>query len=75
VRLAQLQRVVEDTIHPGHAIAIVDAQGKTIVRHGRVEGPLWEVLLPVSDTGWMLVAQAPVQWLTLSGGRQVVAGC
>ena len=74
VRLAQLQRVIQDTIHPGHALAIVDAGGKTIVSEGRVDGPLWEVLLPIADTGWTLVAQAPVEWLTLSGGRQVLAG-
>ena len=74
VRLTQLQRVIGDAIHPGHAIAIVDAKGDTIASDGQVKGPLWEVLLPVANTGWTLVAQAPVQWLTLSGGRQVVAG-
>jgi diguanylate cyclase (GGDEF)-like protein len=74
VRLPQLQRVIEDSIHPGHAVAIVDAAGSAIARHGAVEGPLWEVLLPVADSGWTLVVQAPVPWLTRSGGRQVVAG-
>jgi diguanylate cyclase (GGDEF)-like protein len=74
VRLAQLHRVIEQTIQPRHVVAIVDAAGHTSARHGKVEGPLWEVLLPVGDTGWTLVAQAPVQWLTLSGGRQVLAG-
>lgn len=74
VRLAQLQRVIEDTIHPGHAMFVVDAAGNTIVSTGSVDGQLWEVLLPLADTGWTLVAQAPVQWLTVSGGRQVLAG-
>ncbi len=74
MRLAQLQRVIEETIHPGHAMSIVDAAGDTIAGKGSVEGPLWEVLLPLGDTGWTLVAQAPVQWLTVSGGRQVLAG-
>ena len=74
VRLSQLQRVIEETIHPGHAMSVVDAAGQTFVSTGSVEGPLWEVLLPLADTGWTLVAQAPVQWLTVSGGRQVLAG-
>ncbi len=74
VRLAQLQRVIEDSAHPNHAIAIVDATGNTIGRRGVVEGAAREIRLPVANTGWTLVAQAPVQWLTLSGGRQVVAG-
>jgi diguanylate cyclase (GGDEF)-like protein len=73
-RLAQLQRVIDDSVHPGHAIALVDAEGNSIVSSGRVEGALWEERLSLADTGWQLVAQAPVQWLTVSGGRQVVAG-
>jgi diguanylate cyclase (GGDEF)-like protein len=74
VRLAQLQRLIGDSIQPGHAIAVVDAEGKTIAAQGRVEGAKREVRLPVANTDWTLVAQAPVEWLTLSGGRQVVAG-
>lgn len=30
--------------------------------------------LPVADTGWTLIVQTPVEWLTRSGWRQVVAG-
>lgn len=74
VRLAQLQRVLKDSIHPGHAITLVDAEGRTIVSQGEAERASREVRLPVGNTGWTLVAQAPVQWLTRSGGRQVVAG-
>ena len=74
VRLTQFQRVIDDSIHPDHAIALVDAHGKTIVSRGRVTGPLREIRLPVADTGWTLIVQTPVQWLTRSGWRQVVAG-
>jgi diguanylate cyclase (GGDEF)-like protein len=74
VPLTQLQLVVDDSIQPGHALALVDAAGKTIVSRGAVDGPLREVRLPVPGTGWTLIAQAPVQWLTRSGGRQVGAG-
>jgi diguanylate cyclase (GGDEF)-like protein len=74
VRLKQLQHVIDDSVSPGHAVAIIDAAGKTVVSRGKVDGPLREVRLPVPGTDWTLVAQTPVQWLTRSGGRQVVAG-
>ena len=74
VRLAQLQHIVNDSLHPGHAIALVDERGALIVSQGAVDGASWETRLPLGDTGWMLVAQAPVQWITVSGARQVVAG-
>jgi diguanylate cyclase (GGDEF)-like protein len=74
MHLVQLQGVIEDSIHPGHAIAIVDAEGNTIAGRGGVKGTLREVRLPLANTDWTLVAQAPVQWLTLSGGRQAVVG-
>ncbi|HEX7972086.1 MAG TPA: GGDEF domain-containing protein [Thiobacillus sp.] len=74
VRLTQLQRVIDDSIHPGHAVAVVDATGTTVVGRGAINGPLRQVRLPVPGTDWTLVAQSPVQWLTRSGGLQVVAG-
>lgn len=74
VRVAQLQRVIDDSVLPGHAIELVDAQGETIVGRGEIAGPLREIRLPVADTGWTLAVQTPVQWLTRSSGRQVVAG-
>jgi diguanylate cyclase (GGDEF)-like protein len=74
VPLALLQRVLDDTISPGHAVAIVDAAGKPVIGRGAIDGLLREVRLPVPGTDWTLIAQAPVQWLTRSGMRQVVAG-
>lgn len=74
MRLEQLQRVIEDVVHPGHAIAVVDETGKPIIGHGRLDDTRPEVRLPVASTGWSVIVQAPVEWLTLSGGRQVVAG-
>ena len=74
VSLAQLQYVVDGSVYPGHAIMLLDAHGKTIVRHGEIEGRVREIHLPVTDRGWTLVVQTPVQWLTRSGGQQVVAG-
>jgi diguanylate cyclase (GGDEF)-like protein len=74
VRLTQLERVIDDSIQPGHAIALVDADGETIAGRGEITGPLREIRLPVADTGWTLIVQTPVQWLTRSGWHQVMAG-
>lgn len=74
VRLTQFQRVLDDSIQPGHAATLVDAREKTIVSRGEINGPMRELRLPVADTGWTLIVQTPVQWLTRSGWRQVMAG-
>ena len=74
VRLTQFQRVLDDSIQPGHAATLVDAREKTIVSRGEIGGHVREIRLPVADTDWTLIVQSPVQWLTRSGWRQVVAG-
>ncbi|WP_237763335.1 GGDEF domain-containing protein [Thiobacillus denitrificans] len=74
VRLTQLQRVVDDSRHPDHALTLIDAAGSTIVRQGEVKGALREVRLDIPQTGWTLLAQAPVQRLTRGGEMQVLAG-
>jgi diguanylate cyclase (GGDEF)-like protein len=74
VRLTPLQRVIDDSIRPGHAISLVDARGRAIVSRGRITGPLREIRLPVADTNWSLIVQTPVLWLTRGGVWQVVAG-
>lgn len=74
VRLTQFQRVLDDSIQPGHAAALVDAHEKTIVSRGEIDGHVREIRLPVAGTDWTLIVQSPVQWLTRSGWRQVVAG-
>jgi diguanylate cyclase (GGDEF)-like protein len=74
VRLTQLQRLIDDSIHPGHALIILDATGKPIVSGGAVKGPLREVRLDIPDTGWTLLAQAPVTMLTRDGAVQLLVG-
>jgi len=74
VRLSQLQRVIDDSIHPGHALVILDAAGNTIARQGEVSGNLREIRLKIPATGWTLIAQSPIQFFTLSGKMQVLAG-
>ncbi|MEW6590269.1 MAG: GGDEF domain-containing protein [Pseudomonadota bacterium] len=74
LRLDQLQRVIDDARHPDHALILVDAAGRTLVRSGIVEGRLRELRLPVTDTGWTLVAQSPVRLLTRNGEQQALVG-
>ncbi|MDZ7594236.1 MAG: GGDEF domain-containing protein [Thiobacillus sp.] len=74
VRLTQLQRVIDDTLHPDHALILVDAAGSTIVRQGEVKGALQAVRLDIPETGWTLLAQAPVRLFTRGGEMQVLAG-
>lgn len=74
VRLTQLQQVIDDSLHPNHALTLTDASGETIAQRGRVDGAAREVRLPMPETGWTLSARAPVQLLTPSGETQVAAG-
>lgn len=74
VRLSQLQRVVDDSVHPGHALIILDASGNVIARRGEVSGKMAEIRLEIPATGWTLIAQSPVQLMTRSGEMQVLAG-
>ncbi len=74
MRLTQFQRVLDNSIQPGHAMVLVDAQGDTIVSQGEVNGRLRETRLPVADMDWMLIVRTPVQWLTRSGWQQVATG-
>lgn len=74
VRLAQFQRVVNDSTRHGQVLKLVDANGATIVRHGTIRGAAREVRLALPEVGWTLVAQAPQQRLTREGMLQVVAG-
>ena len=74
VRLNQLQRLIDDSIHPDHALFVIDGAGNTIVHQGKVNGALREVRLDIPETGWTLLAQAPVLQLTRSGEMQVLVG-
>ncbi|MGK2951151.1 MAG: diguanylate cyclase domain-containing protein [Thiobacillus sp.] len=74
VRLTQLQRVIDDSLHPDHALILVDAAGKTLARRGEVNGTLREVRLDIPETGWTLIAQAPAQQFTHEAQMQVLAG-
>lgn len=74
LRLDRLQRLIDDAMHPGHALILLDAAGKVLVASGKVEGEKREVRLDMPDTSWTLVAQSPVHTLTRDGQKQALVG-
>jgi diguanylate cyclase (GGDEF)-like protein len=74
VRLVQLQRVIDDSSHPGHALILIDSAGNTLARRGEIKETLREIRQDIPTTGWTLIAQSPVQIFTRDGEKQVLAG-
>lgn len=74
VRLTSLQRVIDDSLQPNHALILIDTAGNTIVRRGEVGGMLREVRLDIPEAGWTLLAQAPVERLTRDVETRVLTG-
>ena len=74
VKLTQLQRIIEDSVQPGHAIALLDASGKAVVSSGHLQGAAREIDVALPGTGWKLVVQAPVSRISRSGWLQILAG-
>jgi diguanylate cyclase (GGDEF)-like protein len=72
--LEQLQRIVDDSTQPGHAISLVDENGIPVVSSGSLQNAVRELSLPLAAIGWRLVVQSPINKLTYSGGLQIVAG-
>jgi hypothetical protein len=64
VRLEQLQRVIDDSTQPGHAITLFDGAGKPVVSSGSLQGAVQEISVPLPKTGWSLVVQSPLQRLS-----------
>ena len=73
VRLKQLQRVIDDSTQPGHAITLLDGTGKPVVSSGTLQGAVHEVSLPLPKIGWSLVVRSPVHRLSYSGWLQILA--
>jgi len=74
VRLTQLQRIVDDSTQPGHAIALIDAAGKPVVSSGNLQGAVREIDVALPAMGWTLRVQSPVQRITHNGRLQILAG-
>jgi diguanylate cyclase (GGDEF)-like protein len=74
LRLARLQQIIDDALHPGHAIALIDAAGNTIAARGEVAGSMQEIRADIPSAGWTLHVRAPVEHFKHGGGMQVVTG-
>ena len=74
LRLAQLQRAIDDSTQPGHAITLLDAMGQPVVSSGTLQGAKREVRVNLPEIGWLLVVQSPINRLSHNGGLQILAG-
>jgi diguanylate cyclase (GGDEF)-like protein len=74
VRMAQLQRILDELTRPGDATRLLDAAGKTVISSGTVQGRAREVRVPVPSMGWTLVAQSPIRLGGFGGWLQILAG-
>lgn len=74
LRLARLQQVIDDSIHPGHAIALHDTVGNVIAERGRIEGGLQEIRASIPNIDWTLTVRSPVERFKHGGGMQVLTG-
>lgn len=75
LRLGRLQQVIDDAIHPEHAITLLDAEGGIIARRGHIDGATQEIRTAIPSTGWILVVQAaPARPFQHGGGMQVLTG-
>ncbi len=74
VRLEQLQRIIDDSTQPGHAISLLDGAGKPVVSSGILSEGVSEVSVPLPTIGWRLVARSPLHRLGYGGWQQILAG-
>jgi diguanylate cyclase (GGDEF)-like protein len=70
--LEQLQRIIDDSTQPGHAITLVDANGIPVVGSGSLRNAVRELSVPLPAMDWRLVVQSPVRWISRSGWLQSV---
>jgi diguanylate cyclase (GGDEF)-like protein len=79
VRMAQLQRIVDDSTRPGDAIELLDSAGQVVIGSGAVSGAMRELRVPLPAMGWTLAARTPVRfgyggWLQILAGVLTLAG-
>ena len=72
VRLTQLQRILADSVQPGHVMAVLDASGKPVVATGRLQEAVREIAEALPAMDWKLVVQAPASRISQGGWLQSV---
>lgn len=74
IALESLQRVIDESTQPGHAILLRDAAGAVIVSHGALSVVEHEIARPLPAMGWQLVVQSPSSPLSYETWLQILAG-
>jgi diguanylate cyclase (GGDEF)-like protein len=74
MHLARLQRVIDDSTQPGHAILLFDAADTLVVSHGALKGAVHTISVPLPDMGWKLIVRSPVPGLSGNDLLQILAG-
>lgn len=74
LRLEQLQRVINDSTQPGHAIQLLDAADRLVVSSGTLQGVRQEISVPLPAMGWRLLVQSPMHRISHSSLLQILAG-
>jgi diguanylate cyclase (GGDEF)-like protein len=72
VRLTQLQRIITESVQPGHVMALLDASGKPVVSTGRLQEAAREIDVALPAMGWKLVVQSPASRISRIGWLQSV---
>lgn len=72
VRINRLERILAESVQPGHVMAIVDGSGRQVASTGRLEGRVREVVEPLPALGWTLVVRAPASRISPGGWLQSV---
>ncbi len=74
MHLTRLQRVIDDSTQPGHAIFLYDAADTLVVGHGALTGAVHTISVPLPKMGWKLVLQSPLPRLSGQDLLQILAG-
>jgi diguanylate cyclase (GGDEF)-like protein len=56
--LDQMQRVLDDSVYPGHSLVLIAGDGRIFMRAGRPDVPPTDIRRPLEDTGWILAVGA-----------------
>ncbi|MCA1978495.1 MAG: GGDEF domain-containing protein [Thiobacillus sp.] len=69
----QLQRVIDDSQTPGHALAVVDRAGRVVVQTANWRPDAVDLERPLHDTGWRIQAKGPAPALSNEEKTLIVA--
>lgn len=74
MRLDALRQILVESTYHGQSLVLLDANGRPIAGSGKVPRAAREIRFAVGDSGWTLVARAPVRTLAHGAGIQIAVG-